>query len=54
MRTIRPKRLHLALGRASDAYPPEGEGGGDSAIYADATVDMPEDARLSVDGNVVQ
>ena len=53
MRTTRSRRLHLALGRASDAYPPEGEGGGDSAIYADAAVDAPEDARLSVDGDVV-
>jgi len=54
VRTTRSRRLHLALGRASDAYPPEREGGDDSAMYADVTVDVSEDSRLSVDGEVTQ
>jgi aminopeptidase len=46
--------VHLALGRAYDACLPEGESGNESATHSDLIVDMSEDSRLVVDGEVVQ
>jgi aminopeptidase len=46
--------VHLALGRAYDANHPEGETGNDSAVHVDLITDTSEDARLEVDGEVVQ
>ncbi len=46
--------VHLALGRAYDANLPDGESGNDSAVHVDMIADVSEDARLEVDGEVVQ
>ncbi|MFB6092803.1 MAG: aminopeptidase [Haloquadratum sp.] len=46
--------VHLALGRAYDACLPEGESGNDSAIHTDLITDVSEDARIEIDGEVVQ
>jgi aminopeptidase len=46
--------IHLALGRAYDANLPEGESGNESAVHVDLITDMAADARLEVDGEVVQ
>jgi aminopeptidase len=46
--------VHLALGRAYDACLPEGESGNESAVHVDLITDVNEDARLEVDGDVVQ
>jgi aminopeptidase len=46
--------VHLALGRAYDACLPEGESGNDSAVHVDLIADVSEDARMEVDGEVVQ
>ncbi|MFW5937326.1 MAG: aminopeptidase [Halanaeroarchaeum sp.] len=46
--------VHLALGRAYDATIPEGESGNESAVHVDMITDVSEDARLLVDGEVVQ
>jgi aminopeptidase len=46
--------VHLALGRAYDACLPEGESGNESATHSDLIVDMSEDSRLVVDGEVIQ
>ena len=46
--------VHLALGRAYDACLPGGETGNDSAVHVDLITDVTEDARLEVDGEVVQ
>jgi aminopeptidase len=46
--------VHLALGRSYDANLPEGESGNDSAVHQDMIVDVSDDARLEVDGTVVQ
>ena len=46
--------VHLALGRAYDACLPEGEAGNDSAVHVDLITRVDEDARLEVDGEVVQ
>ncbi|MFB6111211.1 MAG: aminopeptidase [Halobacteriaceae archaeon] len=46
--------VHLALGRAYDACLPDGETGNESAHHVDLITDVSEDARLEVDGEVVQ
>ena len=46
--------VHLAVGRAYDACLPEGESGNESAVHTDMITDVSEDARLEVDGEVVQ
>ncbi len=46
--------VHLAVGRAYDANLPPGESGNDSAVHQDMILDVSEDARLEVDGEVVQ
>ncbi|MEY7850038.1 aminopeptidase [Natrarchaeobius sp. A-rgal3] len=46
--------IHLALGRAYDACLPVGESGNDSAVHVDLIADVSENARLEVDGEVVQ
>ncbi len=46
--------VHLALGRAYDACLPAGEQGNESAVHVDLLTDMSEDARLEVDGTVLQ
>jgi aminopeptidase len=46
--------VHMALGRAYDANLPEGESGNDSAVHQDMIVDVGENARMEVDGEVVQ
>ncbi len=46
--------VHLALGRAYDATLPDGEPGVDSAVHVDLLADVSTDARLEVDGTVVQ
>jgi len=46
--------VHLALGRAYDACLPAGEAGNDSATHTDLITDMAGDARLLVDGEVIQ
>ncbi len=46
--------VHLAVGRAYDACLPDGESGNDSAVHVDLITDVSEDARLEVDGEVVQ
>ena len=46
--------VHMAVGRAYDANLPEGESGNQSAVHVDLITDVGEDARLIVDGEVVQ
>jgi aminopeptidase len=46
--------VHLAVGRAYDDCLPEGETGNRSAVHTDMIIDMSEDSRLEVDGEVVQ
>ncbi|MFB6123311.1 MAG: aminopeptidase [Haloferacaceae archaeon] len=46
--------VHLALGRAYDACLPADEAGNESAVHVDLITDVSEDARLEVDGEVVQ
>jgi aminopeptidase len=46
--------VHLALGRAYDACLPAGESGNDSAVHVDLLRDVREDARVEIDGEVVQ
>jgi aminopeptidase len=46
--------VHLAVGRAYDACLPEGESGNDSAVHVDLIADVSDDARLMVDGEVIQ
>ncbi|MFB6070709.1 MAG: aminopeptidase [Halanaeroarchaeum sp.] len=46
--------VHLALGRAYDANLPEGETGNQSAVHVDMIAGVSEDARLLVDGEVIQ
>jgi aminopeptidase len=46
--------VHLAVGRAYDACLPAGEAGNDSAVHVDLIADTSEDARLEVDGEVIQ
>ena len=46
--------VHLALGRAYDSNVPEGESGNQSAVHVDMITDTSEDARLEVDGEVIQ
>jgi aminopeptidase len=46
--------VHLALGRSIDETVPEGREGNDSAIHVDMLVDMSADARIELDGEVVQ
>ncbi|MFB6360839.1 MAG: aminopeptidase, partial [Halobacteriales archaeon] len=45
--------VHLALGRAYEAYFPEGESGNESAVHADLITDLRDAGRLEVDGEVV-
>ncbi len=46
--------VHLALGRAYDANLPDGESGNESAVHVDLITDTSQDARLEVDGEVIQ
>jgi len=46
--------VHLAVGRAYDANLPPGETGNDSAVHQDMILDVSTDARIEVDGEVVQ
>jgi aminopeptidase len=46
--------VHMALGRAYDDTVGEGNKGNESAIHEDMIVDMSEDSRIEVDGEVVQ
>ncbi len=46
--------IHLALGRAYDACLADGESGTDSAVHVDLIADVSENARLEVDGDIVQ
>jgi aminopeptidase len=46
--------VHLALGRAYDANLPDGESGNESNVHVDLITDTSEDARLEVDGEVIQ
>ncbi len=46
--------VHLALGRAYDANLPADESGNDSAIHVDLITDMSNEARMLVDGEVIQ
>ncbi|MFB6106316.1 MAG: aminopeptidase [Halobacteriaceae archaeon] len=46
--------VHLALGRAYDACLPAGETGNESAVHVDLIADVTEDARMEIDGEVVQ
>ena len=46
--------VHLALGRAYDSCLPDGESGNDSAVHVDLITDVSEDARLEIDGEVIQ
>jgi aminopeptidase len=48
--------VHLAVGRAYDANFPEGheDEANDSAVHVDMITDVSEDARIEVDGEVVQ
>jgi aminopeptidase len=46
--------VHMAVGRAYDATIGEGNEQNDSAVHVDMIVDMSEDSRIEVDGDVVQ
>jgi aminopeptidase len=46
--------VHMALGRAYDDTVGEGREQNDSAVHMDMIVDMSEDSRIEVDGEVVQ
>jgi aminopeptidase len=48
--------VHLAVGRAYDSNFPEGHAdeANDSAVHVDMITDVSEDARIEVDGEVVQ
>jgi len=46
--------VHMAVGRAYDATVGEGNEQNDSAVHVDMIVDMSEDSRIEVDGEVVQ
>jgi aminopeptidase len=46
--------VHMAVGRAYGACVPEDEEPNDSAVHVDMIVDMSEDSRIEVDGEVVQ
>ncbi|WP_266078975.1 aminopeptidase [Haladaptatus caseinilyticus] len=46
--------VHLAVGMAYDICVPETEEQNDSAVHVDMIVDMSEDSRIEVDGEVVQ
>ncbi|WP_435099140.1 aminopeptidase [Halarchaeum sp. P4] len=46
--------VHLALGDAIDDCVPEGTTANESAIHVDMIVDMSEDSRIEIDGEVVQ
>ncbi|WP_135821726.1 aminopeptidase [Halostella litorea] len=46
--------VHLALGKAIEECVPEGREFNDSAVHVDMLVDMSEDSRIEVDGEVVQ
>ncbi|MCU4743400.1 aminopeptidase [Natronoglomus mannanivorans] len=46
--------VHMAIGRAIDESVPEGQPKNDSAVHTDMIVDMSEDSRIEVDGEIVQ
>ncbi|MBP2252033.1 aminopeptidase [Halarchaeum solikamskense] len=46
--------VHLAVGMAYDDCVPEGREPNESAVHVDMIVDMSEDSRIEVDGEVVQ
>ncbi|MFP8953356.1 aminopeptidase [Natrialbaceae archaeon A-arb3/5] len=46
--------VHMAVGRAYDDTVGEGNEQNDSAVHVDMIVDMSEDSRIEVDGEVVQ
>ena len=46
--------VHMAVGRAYDETVGEGNEANDSAVHVDMIVDMSEDSRIEVDGEVVQ
>ncbi|RQH01303.1 aminopeptidase [Natrarchaeobius oligotrophus] len=46
--------VHLALGRAYDACLPDDESATESAVHVDLLLDVSENSRLEVDGEVVQ
>ncbi|MBX0322515.1 aminopeptidase [Halomicroarcula sp. F13] len=46
--------VHMAVGRAYDETVGEGNEQNDSAVHVDMIVDMSEDSRIEVDGEVVQ
>jgi len=48
--------VHLAVGRAYESNFPDGneDQANDSAVHVDMITDVSEDARLEVDGEVVQ
>ncbi|MCU4972088.1 aminopeptidase [Halobacteria archaeon AArc-m2/3/4] len=46
--------VHMAVGRAYDDTIGEDNEGNDSAVHVDMIVDMSEDSRIEVDGEVVQ
>lgn len=46
--------VHLALGRAYDSCLPPGQTGNDSDVHVDLITEMSTDARILIDGEVVQ
>ncbi len=46
--------VHLAVGRAYEENLPDPDAGNDSAVHVDMLVDVSEDSRIEVDGEVVQ
>jgi len=46
--------VHMALGMAYDDCVPEDREPNDSAVHVDMIVDMAEDSRIEVDGEVIQ
>jgi aminopeptidase len=46
--------VHMAVGRAYEETVGEGNEHNDSAVHVDMIVDMSEDSRIEVDGEVVQ
>jgi aminopeptidase len=46
--------VHMAVGRAYEATVSEGNEQNESAVHVDMIVDMSENSRIEVDGEVVQ
>ncbi|WP_114575776.1 aminopeptidase [Saliphagus sp. LR7] len=46
--------VHMAIGRTIDETVPDGRSGNESAVHVDMIVDMSEDSRIEIDGDVVQ